>query len=68
MFNQQKTRWMMLGWLGRCQHLTSMAAACNFLTKDKKHSIPFFTAEQENKLNQAARLIGEVLEEVKNQK
>ena len=66
MFNEQKARWMMLGWLGRCKHLTYMATGCNFLTKDKKQSIPFFTMPQRDKLNRASNLISEVLNEIRD--
>lgn len=66
MMNMQRSRWMMLGWLGRCQHLIYTATGYNFISRDKRGSIPFFSPDQQAKLHKAAKLIGDVLDEIKS--
>jgi len=65
--SRQKTRWMLLGWLGRAAHLTSMAAPICWeeLYQDGINRRHMFTEFQRHKLRKAAQLIFEVLSELR---
>jgi len=66
--NRQKTRWMLLGWLGRAHHLIYLASVWSYASEDEKRCTwiqPFFTASQSRKLMLARELILEVLEDIK---
>lgn len=66
--NHQKSRWMLLGWLGRAHQLLFLSAMWTFAEEDDKQCTwikPFFTDSQSRKLMIARELINEVLQEIR---
>lgn len=67
--NAQKTRWMLLGWLGRCKHLAYMAAFTTYSREDEHRCTwiqSYLTPNQQRKLLSAVNLIQEVLDEIRS--
>lgn len=66
--NAQKTRWMLLGWLGRAEQLTRLAAFTTYSREDEHRCTwiqAYLTNAQQKKLMSAVNLISEVLAEIR---
>lgn len=66
--NYQKSRWMILGWLGRAHQLLYLSSIWSYASEDENRYTwikPFFTDSQSRKLMIARELINEVLQEIR---